>query len=51
MMKHEAELSSIDKNILAITDLNIFLDNWDKDYQKKIATIDIFNNSFYKAVE
>ncbi|MEN9917492.1 MAG: hypothetical protein RLY40_1431 [Pseudomonadota bacterium] len=35
ILKNKTESSDIDKNILAINDLQKFLVNWDEDYQKK----------------
>lgn len=34
-IKNENELSAINRNISAFTDLDKFLKDWDKDYQKK----------------
>ncbi len=48
IIKNKAESSGIDKNILAITDLQEFLVNWDENYQKKISNIDMFNYSLTK---
>jgi|GEM_PF-1003678 len=48
IIKYGTKISDVDKKIFAITDLHKFLENWDKDYQKKISTIDIFNASLTK---
>lgn len=48
IIKNENGLSALNRNISAFTDLDKFLKNWDKDYQKKISTINIFDNSLTK---
>ena len=48
IIKNKAESSCIDQNILAISDLQNFLVNWDEDYQAKLSHIDIFNYSLTK---
>lgn len=35
IIKNGKKISGIDKKNFAITDLHKFLENWDKDYQKK----------------